>query len=201
MASAGRSPAWTSLCIALPRLAATSTRHAICSTPPRAGPPPTPGLHLIVGVDEISLGYYQGKLGVEWLVADAGLSFTTLRATQFHDPLVRVFAVRRRLPVLLVPTRTSFQPIDISDVADRLIELALADPAGRVTHLGGPEIRDAGDLADTGQRAADLPRATGTPSTSFSPHRDHAGWLRHSQRWLLRWHNGNWALNVSSPVG
>ncbi|MEO6887253.1 MAG: hypothetical protein ABI232_13345, partial [Jatrophihabitantaceae bacterium] len=43
--------------------------------------------------------------------------------------------------------RTSVQPVDAGDVADRLGELAGAAPAGRVTDLGGPQILEGADLA------------------------------------------------------
>ena len=46
-----------------------------------------------------------------------------------------------------VPKRFLLQPIDIGEVADRLVELALADPAGRVPDVGGPEVRTLAELA------------------------------------------------------
>jgi uncharacterized protein YbjT (DUF2867 family) len=101
----------------------------------------------IVGVDALPMGYYRTKLRVESLVADSGLPFTIVRATQFHDLLVRIFAAQRFLPALLIPARTSFQPIAPSEVAGRLVELSLAEASGRVADLGGPQILDAGELA------------------------------------------------------
>lgn len=58
-----------------------------------------------------------------------------------------MFAAQRPLPVLIVPARTSIQPVDVGEVADRLVELALADPAGRVPNVGGPQVCPAADLA------------------------------------------------------
>jgi len=72
---------------------------------------------------------------------------TILRATQFHNLLVSMFAALSRSPVLPLPGRTSFQPVDVRDVAARLAALAQAGPAGRVADLGGPETRDVRDLA------------------------------------------------------
>jgi uncharacterized protein YbjT (DUF2867 family) len=37
--------------------------------------------------------------------------------------------------------------MDIGEVADRMAELALSEPAGRVPDIGGPEIRTLPDLA------------------------------------------------------
>ncbi|HWM04144.1 MAG TPA: NAD(P)H-binding protein [Actinophytocola sp.] len=101
----------------------------------------------IVGVDEIPLGYYRTKLAVERLLASSGLPWTVLRATQFHDLVLRFFTVQRWSPALFVPSGAGFQPIDVRDVADRLVSLASQSPAGRVADIGGPEVRPVTDLA------------------------------------------------------
>ncbi|SDM26963.1 SDR family oxidoreductase [Allokutzneria albata] len=98
----------------------------------------------IVGVDRIHFGYYNGKLASEEVVR--AVPHTILRATQFHDLLRTIFAVLAKLPVMFVP-RLRFQPVDVRDVAARLVELALGDPIGRAPDFGGPEVRDAVDLA------------------------------------------------------
>lgn len=100
----------------------------------------------IVGADQIPLGYYRAKLAAEKLIADSGMPFTILRATQFH-PLVRtILAGAARLPVVPVP-KFRFQPVDVRDVAARLVELAHGEPQGRVADFGGPEVRTTADLA------------------------------------------------------
>lgn len=100
----------------------------------------------IVGVDAIPLGYYRQKLAIEELVSDSGIPHTILRATQFHNLVAGVFRAQRFLPVLLAPT-FSVQPIDVHEVAARLVELATTDAAGRVPDIGGPEQRTGRDLA------------------------------------------------------
>ncbi|MBP2365117.1 hypothetical protein [Pseudonocardia parietis] len=40
-----------------------------------------------------------------------------------------------------------FQPVDVEDVAARLVELAASAPLGRALDLGGPEVRHAVELA------------------------------------------------------
>ncbi len=100
----------------------------------------------IVGVDRIPLGYYQHKYEGERLIADSGLPYTILRATQFHALVRTLFAGASRLPVVPVP-KTRFQPVDVRDVASRLATLAVGDPVGRADDFGGPEVLDAADLA------------------------------------------------------
>jgi uncharacterized protein YbjT (DUF2867 family) len=101
----------------------------------------------IVGVDQIPLGYYRSKLEVENLIEKSGLPFTILRTTQFHDLIARVMGALARLPVMVVPAHTSFQPIEVREVASRLVELANGTPSGRVSDMGGPDIRSARALA------------------------------------------------------
>jgi len=103
----------------------------------------------IVGCDRIPLGYYRAKAAAEDVVAGSGVSWTILRATQFHDLLDRIFGVAARTGVLPVLAGTSFQPIAVDDVAARLAELAAGAPAGLVDDLGGPEVAPMADLART----------------------------------------------------
>jgi uncharacterized protein YbjT (DUF2867 family) len=107
----------------------------------------------IVGVDRVPLGYYRVKLEVERLVETSGVPWTVLRATQFHDLVRTVAGLLARLPVVPVPAATSFQPVDVRDVAARLAELAAGAPAGRVPDFGGPEVSSAADLVHAYLRA------------------------------------------------
>ncbi|MEU8987887.1 SDR family oxidoreductase [Streptomyces sp. NPDC048558] len=113
----------------------------------------------IVGVDRVPYGYYRSKLAVEKLIEESGLNWTVLRATQFHDLLVRVLGMLSKLPVLLLPARVKDQPIEVAEVADRLAELALGDPAGRVEDMGGPEVRTFDSLARAYLKATGRKRA------------------------------------------
>ncbi|UUU20646.1 SDR family oxidoreductase [Streptomyces sp. DSM 40750] len=101
----------------------------------------------IVGVDRVPFPYYRSKLAVERLVEESGLGWTTLRATQFHDLLVMLFQVLAKPPVMLLPAGVSDQPVAVAEVADRLAELAVGAPAGRVDDMGGPEILTFPELA------------------------------------------------------
>ena len=103
----------------------------------------------IVGVDEIPIGYYRSKRAAERVIENSGLPYTILRTTQFHNLITRALTSLARLPVMPVPAGTSFQPVDVREVAARLIELASAAPGGRVAEMGGPEILRTEDLART----------------------------------------------------
>lgn len=107
----------------------------------------------IVGVDRVPLGYYRSKLAVERLVEASGLGWTVLRATQFHDLPATLLGRLAGLPVVLLPAGVSDQPVEVAEVADRLADLAVAPPAGRVPDLGGPEVRSFESLARAYLRA------------------------------------------------
>ncbi len=89
-------------------------------------------------LDRAMFGYLGYKCAAEQVIADSGLPYTTLRATQFHDLVFMVAQQLARLPIVPAFSGTRFQPIDARDVADRLIELTLGEPAGLVSELGGP---------------------------------------------------------------
>jgi uncharacterized protein YbjT (DUF2867 family) len=116
----------------------------------------------VVGADRIPMtgrtdrtmfGYFGAKLAAERIVAGSGLPWTTLRATQFQELTLATVAQMARLPVIPVPSGFRFQPIDASDVADRLVELALAPSAGLVPDLGGPRAYEMADLVRSYLRA------------------------------------------------
>ena len=96
-------------------------------------------------VDRAMFGYFGSKLAAERIVADSGLPFTTLRATQFHDLILMVAQQMAKLPVVPIPAGFRFQPIDAAEVAARLTELALGKPAGLVPAMGGPRGYGAAD--------------------------------------------------------
>lgn len=112
----------------------------------------------IVGIDEVPLPYYRSKLEAERIVRESGLPWTVLRTTQFHDLVATLTTVQRRLPLVLTPSGVRFQPVEVTEVADRMAELAQGAPAGRVPDMAGPEVRDARDLANATLRAAGLRR-------------------------------------------
>jgi uncharacterized protein YbjT (DUF2867 family) len=97
-------------------------------------------------VDRAMFGYFAAKLAAERAIADSGLPWTTLRATQFHDLTFLTVRQLARLPVAPVPAGWRFQPVDAGEVADRLVELALGPPAGLVPDLGGPRTYELADL-------------------------------------------------------
>jgi uncharacterized protein YbjT (DUF2867 family) len=116
----------------------------------------------IVGIDLApSYPYYRIKLETERVVESSPVPCTILRATQFYDLVLMALRFLDRLPVMVIPRGFLGQPIDAGEVADRLVELALSGPAGRVPDIGGPEV---GTLADA---ARDYLRVKGSKRRIF----------------------------------
>lgn len=112
----------------------------------------------IVGINRIPLSYYRSKLASEALIEASGLRWTILRATQFHDLIAGMSRTLSHSPVFPVLASTRFQPIDVRDVSERLVELAGGPARQHVPDIGGPEVRSMGELATTWLAAADKRR-------------------------------------------
>jgi hypothetical protein len=91
---------------------------------------------VVSAVDRALFGYFASKLAAERVVAESGLPWTTLRATQLHDLLLATAQQLARALVLPAAAGFRFQPIDAGEVAARLADLALAAPAGCPTWRG-----------------------------------------------------------------
>jgi len=104
-------------------------------------------------LDRTMFVYFGSKLDAEQVIASSGLPWTTLRATQFYDLLLMMGRAMARLPVIPVASGTRFQPVDASEVAARLAELAQGPPAGLVPDLAGPRIYPMADLVRSYLRA------------------------------------------------
>lgn len=102
----------------------------------------------IVGIDRVDYPYYKTKLATEHIVRESAVPWSILRATQFHefvDFLLRRFSRVPRLTA--VPFAWRLQPVEVTEVAHRLVEIALQAPTNATENFGGPEQRDLKSLA------------------------------------------------------
>lgn len=107
----------------------------------------------VIGADRVPVGYFRAKLGAERAMAESGLPWSTLRAAQFHDLVLAMLGKMAKLPVVPTPG-IRLQPVDSREVAARLVELALGEPAGRVPDIAGPRVYEMADLVRGYLRAA-----------------------------------------------
>ncbi|MEU1042093.1 SDR family oxidoreductase [Streptomyces sp. NPDC005551] len=100
----------------------------------------------VIGADTMPLGWFRTQLAAERAITDSGIPWTMLRAAQFHDLVLTMAEKMAKMPVVPVPGGLRFQPVDSREVAARLAELALGQPAGLVAPLAGPTVYPLGDL-------------------------------------------------------
>jgi len=116
----------------------------------------------VSAIDRTLFGYYGMKLATERVVAQSGIGWSALRATQFHNLILIVAKALARSPVVPAPAGFRFQPVDVTEVAERMTELALGEPSGLVPDLAGPKIYTTAELlksylSATGKRRPLIP--------------------------------------------
>lgn len=93
---------------------------------------------VVSGLDRMAFGYFAAKRAAELLLENSGLPYSILRTTQFQESMLAVARQMAKSPVIPAPTGSRFQPVAVDEVAARLAELALGEPAGLVAEMGGP---------------------------------------------------------------
>ena len=101
---------------------------------------------VVSSVDRMMFSYFASKRATELVVSGSGLPWTTLRATQFYDLVLKVAESMAKMPAIPMPKGLLFQPVDSGEVADRLVELALGSPAGLVPDMAGPRIYQGAEM-------------------------------------------------------
>lgn len=145
----------------------------------------------IVGIERVqSYPYYRVKLDAERVVESSPVPHTILRATQFYELVLEAIRFLDRLPMMVVPRGFLGQPIDAGEVAGRLVELALSEPAGRAPDIGGPEIRTVSDVVRgyfevTGRRRRSL--EVPVPGQMARAFRDGALTCPEGRYGMIRW--------------
>ncbi|QZA06456.1 SDR family oxidoreductase [Mycolicibacter heraklionensis] len=91
-------------------------------------------------------GYMRAKVAQERIIADSGLPYTIVRATQFHefaDGIIASLTVdgEVRVPEGLI------QPVAGADVAAEVARAAQAAPVDGIVNIGGPQKLTFGELA------------------------------------------------------
>lgn len=95
---------------------------------------------VVSGIDRAMFGYFASKLAGERVVADSGIPWTTLRATQFQESFLMLARQMAKLPVMPVAAGMRFQPIAVDEVAAQLVDLALGMPIGLAPAIAGPRV-------------------------------------------------------------
>ena len=123
----------------------------------------------IVGVDGLpESGYMRAKLVQEKTIAESGLPYTIVRATQFREFAAAIVGSLDAGDEVRVPDAL-IQPIAADDVAAEVAAAAVAGPADSVVNIGGPEKISFADLARSvlADRGTDKPVVVDPHATYF----------------------------------
>jgi uncharacterized protein YbjT (DUF2867 family) len=101
----------------------------------------------IVGADRApDSGYMRAKIAQEQLVADGGVPYTIIRATQFFEFLGGIADSNTTDGTVRLPS-AHLQPIAVSDLAAAVADVAEGPPTDGVVEVAGPEAIGLDELA------------------------------------------------------
>lgn len=94
----------------------------------------------VVGTEELAdeRGYFQAKLAQEQLIAEAGIPYTIVHATQFFE-FVNGIADEATDGDTVRLAPVYFQPMASADVAKAVANTAVSAPVNGITEIGGPD--------------------------------------------------------------
>jgi uncharacterized protein YbjT (DUF2867 family) len=115
----------------------------------------------IVGIEQMPFAYYRSKLQAERIVAESGVPYSILRATQFHSLIDGMLSGMARVPLVMpVPTTFRVQSVDTGETADRLVRAVRDGPGGRLPDFGGPRVQTFGEMAPPWKAARGVKKPT-----------------------------------------
>ncbi len=121
----------------------------------------------VVGTGELAAesGYFAAKQLQEQLIAESGVPYSIVHATQFYEFITGIIdAATDGDAVRLAPV--DFQPIASADVAEAVADAALAAPRNGVLEVAGPQRFRLDELARTTLAARRAPRTVQTDPTA-----------------------------------
>ncbi|WP_426996497.1 SDR family oxidoreductase [Pseudarthrobacter sp. N5] len=110
----------------------------------------------IINCDQSSAGFYRSEADKERAYSKAALETVTVRATQFHSLVGKLFSAASRVRLIPVIKGARFQTIAPGDVSAALLEAATEGPSSeqhRLRTIGGPEVMEMRELAEIWKRA------------------------------------------------
>lgn len=113
----------------------------------------------VVGTEELAdeRGYFQAKLAQERLIAESGLPYTILHATQFFE-FVGGIADQATVGDTVRVAPVNFQPMASADVAEAVAIAAVNAPVNGIREIGGPVKYRLDELIRTALAAHNDPR-------------------------------------------
>ena len=93
----------------------------------------------VVGTDRLlASGYFRAKMAQENLIKASSIPYTIVRSTQFFEFVSGIAQLATEGQTVRLPA-AMMQPIVSDDVADIVVDVALAKPLNSTIDLAGPE--------------------------------------------------------------
>jgi uncharacterized protein YbjT (DUF2867 family) len=106
-------------------------------------------------------GYMRAKVAQEKLIAESGIPYTIVRATQFYEFVEAIAGSADAGGTVRLP-HAAMQPIAAADVATGVTRAAVGDPVNGAVEIAGPERVGMDDFVRTGLAAKGDPRTVVT---------------------------------------
>ncbi|CAN7679965.1 SDR family oxidoreductase [Mycolicibacterium frederiksbergense] len=107
----------------------------------------------VVGADGVAdSGYMRAKVAQEMLIAESGVPYTIVRATQFYEFVEAIAGSATDGDTVRLP-HAAMQPIAAEDVATGVTRAAVAEPVNGAVQIAGPEKIAMDDFVRTGLAA------------------------------------------------
>jgi uncharacterized protein YbjT (DUF2867 family) len=120
----------------------------------------------IVGTDGVpDSGYLRAKVAQEKLLANSGIPYTIVRATQFFEFVTRIADEATDGDTVRVPP-VLIQPMAADDVAAAVCEVSQRPPVDGIVETGGPEVFAFEEFIRRGLEAKGDPRTVVTDPTA-----------------------------------
>lgn len=102
----------------------------------------------IVGIDQLPITYFKRKFQVEEEIKKSGVSYSILRTTQFHNFIDQILKQSLKFRLSILPKKILVQPIDVTVVAEKLINMCFEQPSNHIESIGGQEVLSLGEMVD-----------------------------------------------------
>ena len=102
----------------------------------------------IVGCDKVPMGYYKVKTDQEHVVEQAGVPWSTVKATQFHELAASAVAAAAKFGLVPVPAM-KVQTVAAAEVAAAVADVTEGAPVRGRIQVAGPQIMTAAEVART----------------------------------------------------
>ena len=122
----------------------------------------------VVGADRLpASGYLRAKVAQERLIAESGLPFSIVRATQFYEFVGRI-ADEATVDGVARLSTSLMQPIAAADVSAEVARVAAGAPVNAIIEIGGPERLGMDELIRRGLAEKQDPRrVVGDPDALY----------------------------------